>query len=76
MFVTYRVSASHLKAGSNELVLTFPSAYLKVYYVLGCIHIMAHVHFYQGKDLEKKHGKFGLWNGDSSRLHVRKAQYK
>ncbi|GJJ07590.1 hypothetical protein Clacol_001793 [Clathrus columnatus] len=31
--------------------------------------------FLKGKDLEKKHGKLNLWNGDSSRLHVRKAQY-
>lgn len=31
---------------------------------------------FQGRELEKKHGKLGLWNGDSSRLHVRKAQYK
>lgn len=32
--------------------------------------------FLKGKQLEKEHGKFALWNGDSSRLHVRKAQYK
>ncbi|KAF8076338.1 glycoside hydrolase family 2 protein [Lyophyllum atratum] len=31
--------------------------------------------FLKGRDIEKKHGKFALWNGDSSRLHVRKAQY-
>ncbi|THH15213.1 hypothetical protein EW146_g5231 [Bondarzewia mesenterica] len=31
--------------------------------------------FIKGRELEKKHGKFNLWNGDSSRLHVRKAQY-
>ncbi|KAF8591572.1 glycoside hydrolase family 2 protein [Ramaria rubella] len=31
--------------------------------------------YLKGKDLEKQHGKFSLWNGDSSRLHVRKAQY-
>ncbi|KAJ7667976.1 glycoside hydrolase family 2 protein [Mycena polygramma] len=28
-----------------------------------------------GRELEKEHGKLNLWNGDSSRLHVRKAQY-
>jgi beta-mannosidase len=28
-----------------------------------------------GKQLEEKYGKRGLWNGDSSRLFVRKAQY-
>ncbi|KAF8529175.1 glycoside hydrolase family 2 protein [Hysterangium stoloniferum] len=58
MFVPYRVPVkNHLRAGSNELLLTFPSTYLK------------------GKYLEKKHGTFNLWNGDSSRLHIRKAQY-
>ncbi|KAG6888821.1 hypothetical protein C0992_007435 [Termitomyces sp. T32_za158] len=31
--------------------------------------------FLKGRDIEKQHAKFGLWNGDSSRLHVRKAQY-
>ncbi|EKM80323.1 hypothetical protein AGABI1DRAFT_120351 [Agaricus bisporus var. burnettii JB137-S8] len=31
--------------------------------------------FLKGRDTEKQHGKFNLWNGDSSRLHVRKAQY-
>ncbi|KAL4075886.1 glycoside hydrolase family 2 protein [Scleroderma citrinum] len=31
--------------------------------------------FKKGRQLEKDNGKFHLWNGDSSRLHVRKAQY-
>ncbi|KIM68561.1 glycoside hydrolase family 2 protein [Scleroderma citrinum Foug A] len=31
--------------------------------------------FKKGRQLEKDNGKFQLWNGDSSRLHVRKAQY-
>ncbi|KAF9075879.1 glycoside hydrolase family 2 protein [Rhodocollybia butyracea] len=31
--------------------------------------------FEKGRDVEKQHGKLNLWNGDSSRLHVRKAQY-
>ncbi|KAF9482428.1 glycoside hydrolase family 2 protein [Pholiota conissans] len=31
--------------------------------------------FLKGRDIEKVHGKNALWNGDSSRLHVRKAQY-
>ncbi|KAJ7129735.1 glycoside hydrolase family 2 protein [Mycena epipterygia] len=57
-FLSYRVPVkSHLKVGTNELVLNFDSAYFK------------------GRELEKKHGKYSLWNGDSSRLHVRKAQY-
>jgi beta-mannosidase len=29
----------------------------------------------RGKELEAAHGKRALWNGDSSRLYVRKAQY-
>ncbi|KAF9534884.1 beta-mannosidase [Crepidotus variabilis] len=31
--------------------------------------------FLTGRDIEKKNTKNVLWNGDSSRLHVRKAQY-
>ncbi|CAL1701079.1 unnamed protein product [Somion occarium] len=31
--------------------------------------------FRQGREIEKQHEKLHLWNGDSSRLHVRKAQY-
>ncbi|KAJ8475140.1 hypothetical protein ONZ45_g15707 [Pleurotus djamor] len=31
--------------------------------------------FKRGRELEKKYGKLNLWNGDSSRLYVRKAQY-
>ncbi|KAG8986593.1 hypothetical protein FRB90_003901, partial [Tulasnella sp. 427] len=59
MFVSYRLPAKeHLKVGSNDLLLTFPSSYLI------------------GKELEAAHGKGHLWNGDSSRLHVRTAQYR
>ncbi|KAK7470700.1 hypothetical protein VKT23_002122 [Stygiomarasmius scandens] len=57
-FIEYRVAVKqNLKAGENELVLNFDSA------------------FFKGRELEKQHGKLNLWNGDSSRLHVRKAQY-
>ncbi|KAJ3841473.1 glycoside hydrolase family 2 protein [Lentinula raphanica] len=31
--------------------------------------------FKKGRDIEKEYGKLNLWNGDSSRLHIRKAQY-
>ncbi|KAF9247262.1 glycoside hydrolase family 2 protein [Melanogaster broomeanus] len=31
--------------------------------------------FKKGREIEKVNGKYHLWNGDSSRLHVRKAQY-
>lgn len=31
--------------------------------------------FVKGRELEQEHGKLSLWNGDSSRLHVRKAGY-
>ncbi|KAF8761348.1 Glycosyl hydrolases family 2 [Rhizoctonia solani] len=58
MFLSYRVPVKeYLVEGSNELLLTFPSTFVK------------------GRELQEKHGKFGLWNGDSSRLHVRTAQY-
>ncbi|KAF5387820.1 hypothetical protein D9615_000372 [Tricholomella constricta] len=57
-FVSHRVAVKgNLKAGTNELILTFESAFLK------------------GRDIERQHEKLALWNGDSSRLHVRKAQY-
>ncbi|KXN83668.1 putative beta-mannosidase B [Leucoagaricus sp. SymC.cos] len=57
-FIEHRISVKDiLKAGDNELLLYFESAFLK------------------GRELEKQHGKLNLWNGDSSRLHVRKAQY-
>ncbi|KAI9452082.1 beta-mannosidase [Russula earlei] len=57
-FVTYRVSVKdHLVTGANELVISFPSTFLK------------------GKDLEKKDARYKCWNGDPSRVHVRKAQY-
>lgn len=59
MFLEYRVSVKeHLKSGSNELKIVFPSSYLK------------------GLDLEEKNGKKMAWNGHTSRLHVRKAQYQ
>lgn len=32
--------------------------------------------FLKGRDVEKTHEKYAVSNGDSSRLHVRKAQYK
>ncbi|KAG8751587.1 hypothetical protein FRC11_009244, partial [Ceratobasidium sp. 423] len=58
MFLPYRVPVKeYLVEGSNELLLTFPSTFIK------------------GRELQEKHGKFALWNGDSSRLHVRTAQY-
>ncbi|KAK7061680.1 beta-mannosidase B [Favolaschia claudopus] len=31
--------------------------------------------FSVGREIEAQHDKYQLWNGDSSRLHVRKAQY-
>jgi hypothetical protein len=30
----------------------------------------------QGRDIQKKKGRLAVSNGDSSRVHVRKAQYK
>ncbi|KAH9077149.1 beta-mannosidase [Lactarius deliciosus] len=57
-FVSYRAGAkNYLIAGANELVITFPSTFLK------------------GKELEQRDAKYNCWNGDPSRLHVRKAQY-
>ncbi|KAH8682052.1 glycoside hydrolase superfamily [Xylariales sp. PMI_506] len=61
MFIPERVDVTdYLKKGEiNELVITFESAYLK------------------GWKLVEQHSthKWGCWNGDSSRLAVRKSQY-
>ncbi|KAK1569380.1 family 2 glycosyl hydrolase [Colletotrichum navitas] len=61
MFTPERVDVTSVlrKDGYNELVITFDSAYLR------------------GWKLVEKHPdhKWGCWNGDNSRLAVRKAQY-
>ncbi|CAK7262734.1 Beta-mannosidase B [Sporothrix epigloea] len=61
MFLPYRVDVGSVVRTSapNELVITFDSAYLR------------------GWDLVEGHPdhKWGCWNGDNSRLAVRKAQY-
>ncbi|KAK3393854.1 glycoside hydrolase family 2 protein [Podospora didyma] len=61
MFLPERVDATAVlkKEGDNELVITFDSAYLR------------------GWKLVEKYPehKWGCWNGDNSRLAVRKAQY-
>lgn len=63
MFMSERVDVTALlraeAEGKNELEITFESAYLK------------------GKKLVEQHPehKWGCWNGDVSRLAVRKAQY-
>lgn len=61
MFTPERVDVtSTLKEGKNELVITFDSAYLRGW-----------------KEVEKHPDhQWGCWNGDSSRLAVRKAQYE
>jgi beta-mannosidase len=61
MFIPERVDVSEdvVAKGDNELVITFESAYLKGW-----------------KRVEEHPGhKWGCWNGDNSRLAVRKAQY-
>jgi beta-mannosidase len=61
MFIRFRVDVTELlsQGSDNELVITFDSAYLR------------------GKKLVEKQPdhKWGCWNGDVSRLAVRKAQY-
>ncbi|CZT46722.1 related to beta-mannosidase [Rhynchosporium secalis] len=61
MFIPERidVTTSLKKEGDNELEITFESAYLK-----GCAILEKHPDH-----------KWGCWNGDTSRLAVRKAQY-
>ncbi|KAB5549707.1 family 2 glycosyl hydrolase [Coniochaeta sp. 2T2.1] len=59
MFTPERVDVTSVVKEENELVITFDSAYLR------------------GWKLVEQHPnhKWGCWNGDSSRLAVRKAQY-
>jgi len=60
MFVPERVDVtSEIKEGENQLSITFDNAYLR------------------GWKLVEKYPthKWGCWNGDNSRLGVRKAQY-
>ncbi|KAF7961098.1 hypothetical protein EAE96_000765 [Botrytis aclada] len=61
MFIPERIDiTSHLKdEGENELQITFESAYLK-----GCAIVEKYPDHH-----------WGCWNGDTSRLAVRKAQY-
>lgn len=61
MFTPERVDVTEtVKEGQNELVITFESAYLRGW-----------------KEVEKHpEHKWGCWNGDNSRLAVRKAQYE
>jgi beta-mannosidase len=61
MFIPERVDVTTTlkKEGNNELEITFESAYLK-----GCAIVEAHPNHH-----------WGCWNGDTSRLAVRKAQY-
>jgi len=76
-FVTYRVPIKQfLNIGENILVLTFESTFLKVRHLVCFSLAIINRPANKGRDLEKEHGKLNLWNGDSSRLHVRKSQYK
>lgn len=61
MFISERVDVTAIlkKDGDNELEITFESAYLKGWKVV---------------EQHPDH-KWGCWNGDNSRLAVRKAQY-
>jgi hypothetical protein len=77
MFLPYRIAVKeYLVEGANELVLTFPSTFIKGKFKRYFHNLVSYLHPYQtGRELQEEHGKFALWNGDSSRLHVRTAQY-
>jgi beta-mannosidase len=59
MFTPERVDVTSVLKEENELVITFDSAFLR-----GCKLVEEHPDH-----------KWGCWNGDTSRLAVRKAQY-
>ncbi|KAJ6614286.1 glycoside hydrolase family 2 protein [Mycena sp. CBHHK59/15] len=86
---TFNISDEELKKPNADLVFdgvdTFASVVLNGNDILQCYNQFLSYRnelvlnfdsaYFKGRELEKKHGKFNLWNGDSSRLHVRKAQY-
>ncbi|KAG9317520.1 hypothetical protein JVU11DRAFT_1726 [Chiua virens] len=68
-FIAYRAPVKPiLRVGANALLITFSSAFKKV---TNCdTFIRPPLTALQGRQLEKTNGKFHLWNGDSSRLHI------
>ncbi|KAG8934637.1 hypothetical protein FRC02_009581 [Tulasnella sp. 418] len=75
-YASIHLNGHKLKETNNMFVSYRVSA--KEHLKLGTNELLLHFHnsFLIGKELEAKHGKGGLWNGDSSRLHVRTAQYR
>ncbi|KAG6861004.1 hypothetical protein C0995_005024 [Termitomyces sp. Mi166 len=64
------MSSDHLRRTAKRFLI-------KEYFKVGANELLLTFEsaFLKGRDIEKQHEKLALWNGDSSRLHVRKAQY-
>lgn len=75
MFIPHRVPAKHLlKPQGNSLVLTFPSAWIKGKQIEAA-ELERNLACNRDVKTGEQGKKLGYWNGDSSRLYVRKAQY-
>lgn len=74
-FATVQLNGEKLLETSNQFVV-YRSAAKKLLKV-GTNELLLEFAnaFKKGKEIEKERGKLNLWNGDSSRLYVRKAQY-
>ncbi|KAL4267421.1 Beta-mannosidase glycosyl hydrolase [Pleurotus pulmonarius] len=74
-FATVHINGEKLLETSNQFV-AYRSAAKKLLKV-GTNELLLEFEnaFKKGREIEKDHGKLNLWNGDSSRLYVRKAQY-
>lgn len=78
MFIAHRVAVKHLlkndASEENELTLTFPSAWIKGKQ-LEADELSKKLAANYDPETKEYGKKMAFWNGDSSRLYVRKAQY-
>ncbi|KAI0053587.1 glycoside hydrolase family 2 protein [Auriscalpium vulgare] len=74
-FATVTLNGSKILETDNQFVVYRASAKQHLKVGANELSITFPSAFLKGRELEKEHGKLALWNGDSSRLHVRKAQY-
>ncbi|KAF8913858.1 beta-mannosidase [Gymnopilus junonius] len=74
-FVTVKLNGNTILQAENQF--TSHRVPVKSKLQAGSNELVLHFEsaFLKGRDVEKAHQKYALWNGDSSRLHVRKAQY-
>jgi beta-mannosidase len=73
MFQTYRIPVKEFGKGEHSLTLTFPSAWYEAKRIEAA---EMEKNLPENKDpVTGEQKKLSFWNGNSSRLYVRKAQY-